>query len=141
MRRTVFAVALLLATQSAVFGQAKKASATPRTPDGHPDLQGLWDYRSATPLQRPARFAGHEFLTPDEVIAYEQEALARPDGRPPDDARTEESVHPVWWLDYGKTVVKTRRTSLIVSSLAKRTISRANATVEARSWCSASMSW
>ena len=42
--------------------------------------------------------------------------LEREDGRPPDDARSleEQSVHPVWWLDYGKTVVKTARTSLIV---------------------------
>src|SRR6185295_188102 len=115
MRTTALAIALLLATQALPSGQAKtKPWTPPRTPDGHPDLQGIWDYRSATPLQRPARFAGKEFLTPDEVVAYEQEALERPDGRPPDDARTEESVHPVWWLDYGKTVVKTRRTSLIV---------------------------
>ena len=114
MRTVALAIALLLAIQAAPFGQAKKPWTAPRTADGHPDLQGIWDYRSATPLQRPARFAGREFLTPDEVIAYEQEALERPDGRPPDDARTEESVHPVWWLDYGKTVVKTRRTSLIV---------------------------
>src|SRR5438552_13768191 len=35
-----------------------KAAALPRTPDGHPDLQGIWDFRSATPLERPARFAG-----------------------------------------------------------------------------------
>jgi hypothetical protein len=115
MRRIVFAIALVLATQALPSGQVKTKPLTPpRTPDGHPDLQGIWDYRSATPLQRPARFAGKEFLTPDEVVAYEQEALERPDGRPPDDGRTEQSVHPVWWLDYGKTVVKTRRTSLIV---------------------------
>ena len=53
-------------------------------------------------------------MTADEAIAYEKEALEREDGRPPDDGRTEQSVHPVWWLDYGKTVVKSRRTSLIV---------------------------
>ena len=86
----------------------------PRTPDGHPDFQGIWDYRSATPLERPARFAGREFMTPAEVAEYERLAAAREDGRPPDDPRTEQSVHPSWWLDYGKTVVKTARTSLIV---------------------------
>ena len=95
---------------------AQTKGGTPRTPDGHPDLQGIWDFRSATPLERPARFAGREFMTPDEVVEYERLALAREDGRPPDDARSleEQSVHPVWWLDYGKKVVKTARTSLIV---------------------------
>ena len=88
----------------------------PRLSDGHPDLQGTWDFRSATPLERPTRFRGREFMTPEEVVEYERLALEREDGRPPDDARSvdEQSVHPVWWLDYGKKVVKTARTSLIV---------------------------
>jgi len=100
---------------SPVSGQSKHWT-PPHTPDGHPDLQGIWDFRSATPLERPTRFAGREFMTPDEVKEYERLALEREDGRPPDDARSlqEQSVHPVWWLDYGKKVVKTARTSLIV---------------------------
>src|SRR3954468_11538256 len=103
-------------TSAAPLAQAKRPAqaALPRTPDGHPDLQGIWDFRSATALERPARFAGREFMTADEATAYEKEALEREDGRPPDDGRTEQSVHPVWWLDYGKTVVKNHRTSLIV---------------------------
>jgi hypothetical protein len=105
-------VAVLAA--SAEIGHTR--SSLPRTPDGRADLQGIWDFRSATPLERPARFAGREFMTPDEVVEYERLAQTREDGRPPDDARSleEQSVHPVWWLDYGKTVVKTARTSLIV---------------------------
>jgi hypothetical protein len=113
-RKLVIACGLAVALSStALLAQARKP-ALPRTADGHVDLQGIWDFRSATALERPARFAGREFMTPDEVVAYEREALEREDGRPPDDGRTEQSVHPVWWLDYGKTVVGSRRTSLIV---------------------------
>jgi hypothetical protein len=110
----VAAVGLAVALASAAPVAQKKSPALPRTPDGHPDLQGVWDFRSATPLERPARFAGREFMTPEEVLEYERLALAREDGRPPDDSRSDQTVHPVWWLDYGKKVVKTARTSLIV---------------------------
>ena len=38
-----------------------------RTPDGHPDLQGIWTMHTFTPLVRPARYAGQDFLTEKEV--------------------------------------------------------------------------
>src|ERR1700704_1922867 len=78
----VAAVGLAVALASAAPVAQKKAPALPRTPDGHPDLQGIWDFRSATPLERPARFAGREFMTPDEVVEYERLAPARAAGRP-----------------------------------------------------------
>lgn len=108
----VLTIALAMLAPGPIQGQHAWTPA--RTGDGHPDLQGIWDYRSATPLERPARFAGREFMTAEEVAEYERLAAQREDGRPPDDPRTEQSVHPSWWLDYGKTVVKTARTSLIV---------------------------
>ncbi len=86
----------------------------PRTSDGRPDLQGIWDYRTLTPLERPSALAGKEFFTAEEAAAYERRAALRPDGRPPDDERSLPSVHPVWWLDYGKKLGGSRRTSLVV---------------------------
>src|SRR5258708_17569622 len=102
--RFVAAAALAIALVPQTTSAQRKTKALPRAADGHPDLQGIWDFRSATPLERPARFAGREFMTAEEVAEYEQLALAREDGRPPDDARSleEQSVHPVWWLDYAK---------------------------------------
>jgi hypothetical protein len=113
-RKLIIALGVAIVLASASMLAQTKPARVPRTADGHPDLQGIWDFRSATALERPARFAGREFMTDEEAIAYEQEAVEREDGRPPDDGRTEQSVHPVWWLDYGKTVVKNHRTSLIV---------------------------
>src|SRR5580704_6989688 len=54
---------------------AKKTTAIPRTPDGHPDLQGIWTNAVLTPLERPAELAGKLNLTDAEAAAYEQRRL------------------------------------------------------------------
>jgi hypothetical protein len=92
----------------AATAPAAKAWTAPRTAEGQPDLQGVWDYRSATPLERPREFAGKEFLTDQEVADVERRAKELElKGRA-------QSIHPVWWLDYGTNVVGTRRSSLVV---------------------------
>src|SRR5688572_28208208 len=47
---------------------------TPRTPDGQPDLQGVWLSNSATPLERPKALEGRPFLTDDEVTELKKRA-------------------------------------------------------------------
>jgi hypothetical protein len=42
-----------------------------RTPWGDPDLQGSWSNATTTPLQRPAKYAGREFLTAEERAAQD----------------------------------------------------------------------
>src|SRR5262245_47256127 len=49
----------------------------PRTPDGHPDLQGVWNYATEMPLQRPDELAGKTSLTPEEVAKYREQMAAR----------------------------------------------------------------
>jgi hypothetical protein len=46
----------------------------PRLPDGRPDLQGVWENNSATPLERPKEFAGKPRLTDEEVEQLKQRA-------------------------------------------------------------------
>ena len=49
-----------------------------RTPWGEPDLQGIWNGETLTPLQRPARFANQPVLTPEEAAKAEAEVDSRP---------------------------------------------------------------
>src|SRR2546430_16340266 len=46
---------------------AHKAGTPPRTPDGQPDLQGVWTNNSVTPLERPKDLAAKEFYTEAEL--------------------------------------------------------------------------
>jgi len=46
-----------------------------RTPDGHPDLQGVWLNDTATPLERPSNIGDKAFFTPDEAREYERHYL------------------------------------------------------------------
>jgi hypothetical protein len=48
----------------------------PRTPDGHPDLQGIWLNNSATPLERPKSLEGRPTLTDAEVEELKRRAAA-----------------------------------------------------------------
>jgi hypothetical protein len=45
----------------------------PRTPDGHPDLQGVWTNSTMTPLERPADLAGKEFFSEQEAASSRPE--------------------------------------------------------------------
>src|SRR5262249_37989357 len=87
----------------------------PRTPDGQPDLQGVWDYRTVTPLERPDALSGKASLTDEEVVAYEREqAVTRNRDRRDGSAQADvaRAYNQFWW-DYG-TKVAGRQTSLIV---------------------------
>ena len=91
----------------------------PRTADGRPDLQGVWDYRTMTPLERPDDLAGKQFFTDEEAAAFERESVERrhKDRRTADGlsaaADVANAYNEFWW-DYGKKLTRDKRTSLIV---------------------------
>jgi len=100
-------------------GQAPSASAkkattwtAPRTPDGHPDLQGVWDFRTITPMERPSALAGKGVLTDEEVGAAETEAAQGRIDRVP--RAGDPGTYNQFWFDRGTKVIRDRRSSLIV---------------------------
>ena len=76
---SLFTLAIALAAGAPAFAQTDDANWTlPRTPDGQPDLQGVWANNNATPLERPPEWAGKERLTDEELAALQvaaQEAV------------------------------------------------------------------
>jgi hypothetical protein len=107
-------VALGAQTPNAPAGTAaKKTDTAPRTPWGDPDLQGIWDFRSATPMERPTELAGKAVLTEEEAAEFAAKTVK---SRNRDTNVPEGNVgdYNDFWYDYGNKVVGTRRTSLIV---------------------------
>src|SRR3977135_886284 len=49
----------------------------PHTPWGDPDLQGIWNNVTATPLQRPDEFKDRAVLTKEEAAEYTRRAIER----------------------------------------------------------------
>ena len=117
----LFSVIVVMAL-SAIPAAAQTA---PRTSWGQPDLQGIWDFRTITPLQRPEELADQEFLTAEEVANLEQEAADRVARLAvPSEVRTEPlpaggggravGTYNNFWFDSGTNVIGDKRTSLIV---------------------------
>src|SRR5579871_1181723 len=122
-RSLIYTGACAVLIAAPIFGQATakadgpsktKNSAVPRTPDGKPDLQGVWSFAMVTPLERPAEFAGKANLTPKEAAEYakrfneRRNADRRDGGAEADVSRAYNDA----WYDFGSGA--SLQTSLII---------------------------
>lgn len=125
MSHRVAAIALLAAlttvlesapTHAQANGQipSPKTADTPRTPDGHPDLQGYWANTTMTTLERPAELADKAFFTEQEARDWELGVNERRQrlGLTDVEARISPDFTDTW--AEGRKVVPSLRTSLIV---------------------------
>ncbi len=121
-RCSVLPLLVVLAVGLSAPVVAQPTSDAPRLPDGRPDLQGVWDFRTLTPLQRPSDRADQDLLTAEEAAEIEANAVQRAIAAArPRDGRTEPlpvggnvGGYNNYWFDRGAGVVDDMRTSLIV---------------------------
>ena len=113
MRNCGLALGWCLAVGLAFAAVGHAQTGSYRTPWGDPDLQGIWNNQTPTPLERPEALAGKTFLTPAEATEVERTAYRRLlDFLGPKTVQIHGDLDAVW-LQSGK-VVPTRRTALIV---------------------------
>ncbi len=102
---------------------AGKPWSAPTTPEGKPDLQGVWTNATLTPLERPARFAERAVMTEAEaadlesqaVRSFEQQAADRSQAAAaPRAGGAVGSYNQAVWADGKRRVLATRQTSLVV---------------------------
>jgi len=116
----IIAIVGLSFASGTVSGQAGTATAAkkytaPRTPWGHPDLQGVWNNNTSTPLERPTELAGKAELTDEEAEELTEKQQATRENRDSrEGAGTDRDVarayNALWYPVPGKAI---GRTSLI----------------------------
>ena len=114
------ALAVLTAAPTVLAAQEAADPAVPRTAGGQPDISGVWDFRTLTPLQRPQ----NQGETIDQAKARELEEAAAERARVADQPSDPErealraggdvGAYNNFWFDRGAKVVDDLRTSLII---------------------------
>ena len=115
-RRVTFALITVMVCALPALGLLAQRAPAFRTPWGEPDLQGIWNGETITPLERPARWADKPVLSPEEAAAVEQWVYSTP-GRDDRSLRgTERDVAGAYNDHWNppRTHLSDRRTSLIV---------------------------
>ena len=124
----VIAIAASVVSRSPALlnAQTRAASAAKtwnpaRTPDGQIDLEGVWDFSTITPLERPGSVGDKQVFTDEEAATFEQEENRRQNRDLIDPKKggaqyLPGSVVPYneFWYERGDKIVGSKRTSLIV---------------------------
>jgi hypothetical protein len=125
MKSSLLVIAIAALSMSSASGQAPKkaaapaktATSVPKTPWGDPDLQGVWNDATSTPLQRPNTVGAKDVLNDEEAEEFQQQ-LANDLSRDRRDGGADADVNRAYnehWMDSRRLkITADRRTSLIV---------------------------
>ena len=106
-----------IADQGGTPAGATGGAAALRTPWGEPDLQGIWNSETLTPLERPARWADTPILSADQAAAVERWVASTPGRDDRSQRGTERDVAGAYnelWSPPRDVGLSDRRTGLIV---------------------------
>ena len=128
MRTRLLVIAMLAARILAPLPAAAqgKASTPSRTPDGKPNLAGIYSFSTITPLQRPDALSGKATLSDEEAATFEQAENTRLNRDLFDPIKGQPSAgyapraqggvlsYNETWYERGSKLTGDKRTSLIV---------------------------
>ena len=110
----VFILVFVVSVSMSAFAQTlTEGWSVPRTAWGTADLQGVWDFRTITPMERPAGF-DNEVLTDQEATEFEAASEAQRAALDVETPFDTVGNYNQFWFDPGNAVVDTKRTSLVV---------------------------
>ncbi len=125
--KLILVVALLIIPLTSGIAQNSDSYVVPKTQWGQPDLQGVWNFNSETPLQRSEEYGDREYLTQDEILqaridrtesraeADAQEAVLNVNPEAPPVAERSGGYNNFWFE--GAAIGENVRTSLITYPL------------------------
>ena len=104
----VAVVAVLFMLSGSVINQRNSG-------DSRPDLEGVWNSATVTPLERPPELQDKAFFTPEEAAEWEQRIAERNQEAPPATgaSRRGTGTYNTFYREFGTRTVATRRTSII----------------------------
>ena len=123
---TLLSIVLLAPGIVSAQSATSDAGQTMRTPDGQPDISGIFTFRTLTPLERPEALAGQDTLDAESAAQFEAAERIRlnrdlydPETGAPSagyQSRAEGGVlsYNEFWYERGVELTSDKRTSLII---------------------------
>ena len=106
-------LALLLCSCSAAF-YLSSVSTAGQARDTRPNLDGIWNSATVTPLERPPQLKDKAFFTAEEAAQWERQVTERNQEPAPNASRSAGTgTYNTFFREFGSSTVKTRRTSIV----------------------------